>query len=188
MCGMFFCRNHLSAKVYWNLEQWLERIIVHSVIGVQLKRFNKLFNWTLVVAGRALLNRVCPSFHPSVLPSFHPSCLSGRFLGIASLVFSKFWNGARNLYEVVFDRVGFSRTNFFTSKMGKIDQKWAKNRVFLTLLKKLVINCSITKIYIICCVPAQTYLGKFLILRYGPKCSQPIRLQDQPYLQNKSVK
>ena len=35
------------------------------------------------------------------------------------------------------------------------------------------------KIYIICCVPAQiSYLGKFWILRYGPKCSKPIRLQD----------
>ena len=34
------------------------------------------------------------------------------------------------------------------------------------------------KIYIICCVPEQiSYLGKFLFLRYGPKCSQPIRLQ-----------
>ena len=35
------------------------------------------------------------------------------------------------------------------------------------------------EIYIICCVPAQIpYLEKFLFLRYGPKCSQPIRLQD----------
>ena len=35
------------------------------------------------------------------------------------------------------------------------------------------------KIYIICCVPAQIpYLWKFLFLRYGPKCSQPIRLQN----------
>ena len=33
--------------------------------------------------------------------------------------------------------------------------------------------------YIICCVPAQIpYFGKFCFLRYGPKCSQPIRLQD----------
>ena len=33
--------------------------------------------------------------------------------------------------------------------------------------------------HIICCVPAQIpYLGKLLFLRYRPKCSQPIRLQD----------
>ena len=54
---------------------------------------------------------------------------------------------------------------------------------FFHLLENLVINFywiwSIMKIYIICCVPAQIpYLGKFLFLRYGPKCSQPIRLQD----------
>ena len=45
---------------------------------------------------------------------------------------------------------------------------------FLNLMKILVINfygiCSIMKIYIICCVPAQIpYLGKFL-WRYTPKC------------------
>ena len=35
------------------------------------------------------------------------------------------------------------------------------------------------KIYIIYCVPTEIpYLGKFLFLKYGPKCSQPIRLQD----------
>ena len=33
--------------------------------------------------------------------------------------------------------------------------------------------------YIIWCVPAQIpHLGKISFLRYGPKCSQPIRLQD----------
>ena len=51
------------------------------------------------------------------------------------------------------------------------------------MLKNCVINfyriCSIMKIYNICCVPAKIpYLGKFWFLRYGPKCSQPIRLQD----------
>ena len=54
---------------------------------------------------------------------------------------------------------------------------------FLNLLKNLVIKfcwiCSMIKTYIICCVPAQLpCLGKFLFLRYGPKCYQPIRLQD----------
>ena len=54
---------------------------------------------------------------------------------------------------------------------------------FLNLLKNLVIDiywiCSMMKTYIIFCVPAQIlHLGKFLFLRNGPKCSQPIRLQD----------
>ena len=53
---------------------------------------------------------------------------------------------------------------------------------FLNLLKNSIINfywiCSIMKIYLIYCVPVQMQnLGKFLFLRYVPKCSQPMRLQ-----------
>ena len=104
--------------------------------------------WTPVVAGRVLLNRVRPSFR-----------LSGRFLGVVSLVFSNFWHVARNPYCVV--RI-FQR-NFIFPNIGKMGQ----DRI-----------CSIMKIYI-CCVPAQIpYLGKFLFLRYEPKCFQPITLQD----------
>ena len=45
----------------------------------------------------------------SVSPSAVPFVfLSRRFLGIVSLVFSEFWYGARNPYEVVHDRAGFS--------------------------------------------------------------------------------
>ena len=57
-----------------------------------------------------------------------------------------------------------------------------QKQFFLNILKRFVINsywiCSIMKIYIICCVPAQIpHLEKFWFLRYGQKCSQPIRLQ-----------
>ena len=126
------------------------------------------------------IGSIRPSVCPSILLSFH---LSGRFLGIVSLVFSKFQHGARNPYEIVHDRTGFSGTNFFAPKIGKMHQKCTKNRGFYNLLKNLVINfywiCSTMKIYIICCVPAQIpYLGKFLFQRNGPECSQPIRLQD----------
>ena len=38
--------------------------------------------------------------HPSALPSF---ARCWHFLGIRSLVFSKFWQGTRNPYEVVHD-------------------------------------------------------------------------------------
>ena len=124
------------------------------------------------LAGRVLWSSVCLSFR-----------LSRRFLRMVSLVFSKFWHGARNPREVVHDRAGFSRKKSFCPKNWKMRQKWAKNRFSLNILKNFVINfywiCSIMKIYIICCVPAQIpYLGKFLFLRYGPKCSQPIRLRD----------
>ena len=43
-----------------------------------------------------LQNRVCPS-----------CSLSGCFLGIGSLVFSKFWHRARNLSDLVCDRTRF---------------------------------------------------------------------------------
>ena len=63
--------------------------------------------------------------------------------------------------------------------------KWTKmeKKGYLNLLTDLDINfywiCSIIKTYVICCIPSQTpYLGKFLFQRYGPKCYQPIRLQD----------
>ena len=61
---------------------------------------------------------------------------------------------ARNPYEVACDRAEFFGI-FFAIKIGKLGQKYS----FLNLLKILVINfhliCSITKIYIICCIPAQ---------------------------------
>ena len=87
-----------------------------------------------------------------------------------SLVFSKFWHGARNLYEVVHDRPEFSGNIFFAPKIGKVDQTSAKQQGFFSLLKNFLINfywlCSIMKIYIICCFPAQIpYLGKLLFLR-----------------------
>ena len=67
----------------------------------------------------------------------------------------------------------------FAPKIGKMGQKQG----FWNILKNLVINfywiCSLMKIYNIFYVPVQIpYLGRFLFLRYGPKCSQPIRLQN----------
>ena len=89
----------------------------------------------------------------------------------------------------------FWRKKILPPRLGK----WTKNgpkHVFFNLLKNLIINvCWIcSKIYIMCSVPAQIpYLVKVLFMRYGAKCSQPMKLQDflifnQPYLQSKSVK
>ena len=52
----------------------------------------------------------------SVLPSFR---LSWHFLGLVSLIFFKFWHGARNLYEVVHDKAKFPRKSilFCTNSM-----------------------------------------------------------------------
>ena len=58
--------------------------------------------------------------------------LSRRFLGIGSLVFSKFWHGVRVPYEVVRERAGF----FEEKKL--LPQKWGKGQKqgFRNLLKK----------------------------------------------------
>ena len=116
---------------------------------------------------------------PSVLLSFHLLfCQSGHFLWVVSLTFCKCWHGARNPYEVVHYRAGFSRKFFFVPKIGKMDTM-DKNGFFIGKFINFYWIWPIMKIYIICCVSAQTaFLGKFLFLRYGPKCSQPIRLQD----------
>ena len=88
--------------------------------------------------GRVLWNRVSLSYHLTFCLSF---CLffhlSGHFLGIVSLVFSKFWYGARNPIEVVNDRVGFSRKKIFAPKIGKMDKKWSKSLVFRVYWKIL---------------------------------------------------
>ena len=73
--------------------------------------------------------------------------------------------------------------NFFCPQNLENGPKMGQKQGFLNLLGNLVITFywiwCILEIYIICFVPAQIpYLGKFLFLRYGPKCSQPIRLQD----------
>ena len=77
----------------------------------------------LLVAGRVQWNRICPSFRPSFR-------LSGRFRGIVSLIFLKFWIGARIPCEVVRDRAGFSGKIFFAPKIGKMGPNWAQNRLF----------------------------------------------------------
>ena len=56
-------------------------------------------------------------------------------------------------------------------------------KIWSLICSEFVLNlvwiCSLRKIYIICCVPAQIpHLGKFLLLRNGPKCSQPVGLHD----------
>ena len=65
--------------------------------------------------------------------------------------------------------------------LQSLDQILAKNKVLLkNLLKNLVINfywiCSMMKVYNIYGVPTQMpCLGIYFFLRYGPKCSHPIR-------------
>ena len=75
------------------------------------------------------------------------------------------------------------RKNWFCPKIWENGTKMGQKQGFLNLLKDLVITFywiySIMRTYIICNVPVQIpYFGKYLFLKYEPKCSQPIRLQD----------
>ena len=77
------------------------------------------------VARRVLQKRV------SILPS-----LSGCFLGIGSLVFSKFQHGYRNPNEVVHDRTRFFQKNFFYLKHWKKGSKLGPKQIFFVDLIK----------------------------------------------------
>ena len=58
-----------------------------------------------------------------------------HFLGIVSLVFSKFWHGARNPYEIVRDRAGFFSKVFLPPKLGKWTENGLKTVFFLFVVK-----------------------------------------------------
>ena len=115
------------------------------------------------------------SILPSVLPSvqaFSWNCIIVFFLNFSIVL---------ETHLKLCMTAGFSR-KIFPLKLEnrpKIGQKQG----FLNLLKNFVIDffwiCSIMKIYIICSVPTQIpYLGKNFFQRCGPKCCEPIRLQD----------
>ena len=136
----------------------IRKTIVYSSTIIKMLSWWKYSFWT-PIKGSNKIGSVCLSFH-----------LSGNFLGILWLVFLNFGMGLKS-----HEKLCITEPNF----LGKQSPKWAKNRV--NLLENLVIKFyriwSIVKIYIIWYVPAQIpYLGKFLFLRYRPKCSQPIRL------------
>ena len=86
-----------------------------------LRNFAKIHRKTHVPKSPFLYPRRQPegfyemgSVRTSVLPFFRPSFrLARRLLGIVSLFLSKFWHGARNPFEVMHVRVGFSRKMFF---------------------------------------------------------------------------
>ena len=104
------------------------------------------------------------------LGSVRPSILfsAQTFFWIRSLVFPKFWHGARNSFEVVHDSWIFGKVFLL--------EKWKNEPEIFVLnsLKKLVINssqiCCVMKIDIIYCVPAQIlYSGKNLVFEIWTK-------------------
>ena len=139
-----------------NIEKCFE---LEKTSKMQYKRLCYIFFGPPAVDGRVLWNMIYLSFHPSVC--------SGFFLELCQF-FSNFWHGGKNPYEVVLNRAGFSEKIFFAPKIRKMGQKQG----FYNLLKicSFLLICSVMKISIICCVPAQIpYMGKSL--RYRSKCS-----------------
>ena len=112
------------------------------------------------------MNKVCPSFCSEV------------FIELALQSFSGTQHGVRNSCGVVYH-------SQITPKMGKIGQVQGSLNVqessgFFSVLY-FVISLVYNESFYYCnsCMLEQTsYLGKFWFLRYGPKCSWPIRLQD----------
>ena len=107
--------------------------------------------------------------------------LSGHFLGIVSLVFSKFWHGARNLYEILFDRAGFSGKIFLSRKLEN-GPRMGQNRLFEFIEKfghEFLLNlfCKENLYHLLHSWINLTF-GNILFLKYKPKCSQPIKLKD----------
>ena len=90
-----------------------------------------------------------------------------RFLGIVSVVFSKFCHGARNLYEVVLDRARFFGKIFFAPKIGKMDQNRSKTGFFEFIEKfghQFLLNLFYNeKLYYLLCSFTNAIFGKRFI-------------------------
>ena len=67
------------------------------------------------------IQSLSPSIFSSIVQVLSLNCI---------ISFTKFWHGAINPYEDVCNRAGFSGKNVFAPKIGKTDQKRAKNSLF----------------------------------------------------------
>ena len=125
------------------------------------------FIWSALFEPPVVARRVFKinSVHPS---SVHPSVCLG--IGIVSLVFFRFWHGARNQYGVVHDRARFSRKKIFAQKTGNRDQKWA-NYLLYSSTNLLSWKIFVRKIY-----------SKMF------SANQIAGIFNQPHLQNQLVK
>ena len=121
-----------------------------------------MFIWPATVARWVLQSRIWPSFPLSVC-----------FLGTGSLVFSKFWHGARNPNDVAHDRI-FLEYLLLSQTLGK-RIKIGPNTCFFKV--NFYWKCFIMKINLVCCVSVHNLcLVKILFLRYEPKCCLPNRI------------
>ena len=127
------------------------------------------------------------------LPTYH-YLITYHYLSMLS-VFSKFWHGARNPYEVVHDRAGFPGKKILPQKLGK----WTKNGPktgFFEFIEKLghlfVLDLFYNEnLYYLLCSCTNTIFGKIFVSEIWAKMSSAYQIAgffNQPYLQNKSMK
>ena len=130
------------------------------------------------------------SFLLSCCPSFR---LPGHFLGIVTLVFSKFWHNAKNPYQNVRGRVGFSRKIFLSHKLGK----WTKNEPkwgFFEFIGICGLWILLNLIYNENFILFSVFLHKshvwenFCSWNMGQNVPNQLGFFNQPHLQNKSMK
>ena len=120
--------------------------------------------------------------------------LSDWFLGIGSLVFSKFQHGARNPYEVLRDRTRFIRKNLFAPKIWENGPIIGKKRVFWFYLKfpHFLLNLFINEnwYYLLCFCTNFVFRKNFVPEIWGKIISsnQIARFLNQLYIQNKLLK
>ena len=155
----------------WNCDHYLSGMF--SII---------FFGPPLVSEGSYKIGSVCPSVCPFAFLPFCPSICPGVFLELHYLFFLNFGIVQQSHVKLCMTELVFP-VKFFFPKNWENGPKKGQKQGFFNWLENLAINFywiwSVIKIYIMCCVPALIeYLRKFLFLRYGPKCSQPSRLQD----------
>ena len=118
--------------------------------GRKIKSFFNHFGPS-AVAGIVLWSRVCPSFRAS-FRAFSSNCIINFFLNYDMVL---------GTHMKLCVTAGFSWKKILLQKLGK----WTKNG-------------SKTRFSENCVLAQSPYSRKFWFLRYEPKCSQPIRLQD----------
>ena len=117
-----------------------------------------------------------------------------RFLGMVSLVFSKFWHGARNPSEVVRGRAGFFKKKKKKKKKKREDRpKMDRRQGFFEINENLchlfLLNLLYNEnLYYLLCFCTNPIFGKILVSEIWPKkflASQVEGFFNQPYLRNK---
>ena len=114
-----------------------------SDIENQRSQLTQWWNYFWTPSGRRKGQDKIGSVRPSVRPS------NQAFSWDFSISFFWIFAWRYNLYKLCVTDLDFLGKIFFAQKFGKVDQRWAKNRVFFNILKDLVINfywiCSLMK-------------------------------------------